>query len=123
MNDINENEIQSNVQDLIEIYQFVKKEELDVEFDFETISIVHIKSDTPYLQLCLTPYALLERFVNHYTEEEDKILTVKQQFVKPFQYYANKIETILTNDQSDLEKFIGNISSSFFNNSIIVFNG
>ena len=84
-------ELESNVNDLLELYKFVKTFGYDVEISFETISMFRYKSNIPFPRLCLSPYAFIKAFVNK--KNGIKVSTEKS-FASLFQFLSDKFGEI-----------------------------
>jgi hypothetical protein len=114
-NDINEFEIKSNVQDFIEIYQFAKKENLDIKRDNMYLIEEKRKDKYPLLETNLGTYIYRSyqlSLIKHIKELNLKYAYFESRFIE-FDTYLKvlKIYNKYLNDEINLDEAVNYIST------------
>ena len=117
-----EAEFKANIADLVEIYEITKLYNLETELSFDDMSIVPRKTDLPYPQLCITPYAFIKACISKVEQVETFI---HKPFAPLFDFYNTKISELGLSDN----KFFGMIEKKLnkgtkpFEEIVYVLNG
>ena len=65
-----EDELKSNIHDIVEIYKIVVSQKLPVELTFSTVSFASFRNQKlPFPQICITPYAFINGFLQRKKNE------------------------------------------------------
>ena len=97
-----ESEFKANIADLVEIYEICKTYKLETHLSFDDMSIVPKKTDRPYPQLCITPYAFISAAIQKIMDET---VYIHKPFAPLFEFYNKKIKELSLSDN----KFFGMI--------------
>ena len=95
-NECTEVEFKSNIDNLLNIYLFVKEMNYPVALSTNDISMIYYKGDVPYPKLCITPYAYIKAF---FDKIEGENVSVYQPFAGVFEFFNQKIADLNSRKQ------------------------